>query len=84
MVDLVVLSGSYIVGVKWFADFTVWRHRERDHSFGDRTTVASFLKDYFGFHQDHLHIVAVVLILNPLVLASLFAFFIGKLNFQKR
>ncbi|XP_059652208.1 pleiotropic drug resistance protein 3-like [Cornus florida] len=52
--------------------------------FGESKTVAAFLKDYFGFHHDQLPIVAVVLIVYPIILASLFAYFIGKLNFQRR
>ncbi|PHT41424.1 hypothetical protein CQW23_20278 [Capsicum baccatum] len=52
--------------------------------FGEKKTVAAFVRDYFGFHHDQLPIVGVVLIAHPLVFASLFAFFIGKLNFQRR
>ncbi|KAI9109270.1 hypothetical protein K1719_019893 [Acacia pycnantha] len=46
--------------------------------------VGAFLKDYYGFHHDRLSIVAVVLIAFPIVYAFLFAYCIGKLNFQKR
>ncbi|XP_062144822.1 pleiotropic drug resistance protein 3-like isoform X2 [Alnus glutinosa] len=52
--------------------------------FGETKTVAAFLKDYFGFHHDRLALVAVVLIAFPLVFASLFAYFIGRLNYQRR
>ncbi|KAK2646917.1 hypothetical protein Ddye_022112 [Dipteronia dyeriana] len=52
--------------------------------FGETKTVAAFLEDYFGFHHNFLGVVAVVLIVFPIVFASLFAYFIGKLNFQKR
>ncbi|XVF41711.1 hypothetical protein PTKIN_Ptkin01aG0301900 [Pterospermum kingtungense] len=52
--------------------------------FGDTKTVASFLKDYFGFRHDRLAISAVVLIAFPLAFASLFAFCVGRLNFQRR
>lgn len=52
--------------------------------FQEKKTVAAFLGDYFGFHHNQLPIVAFVLIAYPLVFASLFAFFIGKLNFQRR
>lgn len=52
--------------------------------FEKTTKVASFVEDYFGFHHNQLGIVAVVLILFPLMFASLFAYFIGKLNFQRR
>ncbi|KAJ8766367.1 hypothetical protein K2173_022426 [Erythroxylum novogranatense] len=53
-------------------------------AFGQTTTIADFLKDYFGFHHDFLGIVASVLIIFPVITASLFAYFIGKLNFQRR
>lgn len=52
--------------------------------FGETKTLNSFLEDYFGFHHDRLPLTAVVLIIFPVVLASLFAFFIGRLNFQRR
>jgi hypothetical protein len=52
--------------------------------FGETKTVAAFLKDYFGFHHDRLALVAVVLIAFPLVFASSFAYFIGRLNYQRR
>ncbi|XP_041019937.1 pleiotropic drug resistance protein 3-like [Juglans microcarpa x Juglans regia] len=52
--------------------------------FGETKTVAAFLKDYYGFHHDHLPLVAVVLVAFPLVFASLFAYFVGRLNFQRR
>ncbi|KAM7481855.1 hypothetical protein LguiB_006438 [Lonicera macranthoides] len=53
-------------------------------AFGEMKTVSAFLKDYFGFHHDNLPIVAVVMVLYPIVFASLFAYCIGKLNFQRR
>ncbi|XVF05898.1 hypothetical protein REPUB_Repub06bG0001600 [Reevesia pubescens] len=52
--------------------------------FGETKTVASFLKDYFGFHHDRLAISALVLIAFPLAFASIFAFCVGRLNFQRR
>lgn len=52
--------------------------------FGETKTVSAFLKDYFGYHHDQLPIVGVVLIIFPIVYASLFAFCIEKLNFQRR
>ncbi|KAK1591889.1 hypothetical protein Q3G72_015377 [Acer saccharum] len=52
--------------------------------FGEQKTVSSFLQDYYGFHNDHLGIVAAVLIVFPVAFASLFAYCIGKLNFQRR
>lgn len=52
--------------------------------FGKTTTLVAFLKDYYGFNYNRLPIVAVVLMLYPIIFASLFAFFIANLNFQKR
>ena len=52
--------------------------------FGETKTVAAFLRDYFGYHHDHLPFVAVILMIYPVVFAILFAFCIGKLNFQRR
>jgi hypothetical protein len=52
--------------------------------FEETKTVVAFLEDYFGFHHDRLALVAVVLIAFPLVFASLFSYFIGRLNFQRR
>ncbi|KAM7259425.1 hypothetical protein ACFE04_015166 [Oxalis oulophora] len=53
-------------------------------AFGETKSVAEFLQDYYGFHHDRLPITAVLLILFPLALASLFSYFIGHLNFQRR
>ncbi|CAL9225463.1 unnamed protein product [Arabidopsis halleri] len=53
-------------------------------AFGEKKKVSDFLEDYFGYRYDSLALVAVVLIAFPVLLASLFAFFIGKLNFQKK
>ncbi|XP_010516996.1 PREDICTED: ABC transporter G family member 33 [Camelina sativa] len=58
-------------------------HQEID-AFGETTTVAIFLEDYFGFHHERLMITAIVLIAFPVALATMFAFFVAKLNFQKR
>lgn len=52
--------------------------------FEDTKTVAEFLRDYFGFHHNELPLVAVILILYPLLFASIFAYCMGKLNFQRR
>lgn len=52
--------------------------------FGELKPVGSFLEDYFGFRQDRLGLVAFVLIAYPFVYAFLFAYCIGKLNFQRR
>ncbi|XP_019054935.1 PREDICTED: pleiotropic drug resistance protein 3-like isoform X1 [Nelumbo nucifera] len=52
--------------------------------FGETKTVAAFLRDYYGYDHDRLALVAIVLLVFPLVLASLFAYCIGRLNFQRR
>ncbi|XP_015874836.3 pleiotropic drug resistance protein 3 isoform X1 [Ziziphus jujuba] len=52
--------------------------------YGETKTVAFFLEDYFNFHRDRLPLVALVLIAFPFAFATLFAYFIGRLNFQKR
>ncbi|CAH8313801.1 unnamed protein product [Eruca vesicaria subsp. sativa] len=52
--------------------------------FGESTTASKFLEDYFGFHYDRLAVTAVVQIAVPILFASMFAFFVGKLNFQRR
>lgn len=52
--------------------------------FGETKMMASFLKDYFGFQHDHLAMTAVILMLFPVTLALLFAFCVGRLNFQRR
>ncbi|KAL5539968.1 hypothetical protein UlMin_042730 [Ulmus minor] len=52
--------------------------------YGQLKPVSAFLKDYFGFRRDRLPLVAVVLIAFPFLLSFLFAFFVGRLNFQRR
>ncbi|XP_051146777.1 pleiotropic drug resistance protein 3-like [Andrographis paniculata] len=52
--------------------------------FGETKTVAAFLNDYFGYGYDRLPLVAVMLILYPIIFASVFAYCIGKFNFQSR
>lgn len=53
------------------------------HAFGEPTTVSAFLENYFGYHHTSLGSVSIVLIIFPVGLALLFAYFIGKLNFQR-
>ncbi|GLU04056.1 hypothetical protein SLE2022_212230 [Rubroshorea leprosula] len=52
--------------------------------FGETKTMASFLKDYFGFQHDQLAVTAIILMLFPVAFALLFAFCVGRLNFQRR
>ncbi|CAA7042180.1 unnamed protein product [Microthlaspi erraticum] len=54
------------------------------NAFGETTTVARFLEDYYGFHHDRLVVTAIILIAFPIALGSMFAFFVAKLNYQKR
>ncbi|TYI47980.1 hypothetical protein E1A91_D13G214200v1 [Gossypium mustelinum] len=52
--------------------------------FGEAKIVASLLKNYFGFHHDRLPITAILLISYSLIFATLFAFFLSRLNFERR
>lgn len=52
--------------------------------FEEHKTVSSFLHDYYGFHHDRLGLVAAFLIAFPIAFAILFAYCIGKLNYQRR
>ncbi|XP_039114168.1 ABC transporter G family member 41-like [Dioscorea cayenensis subsp. rotundata] len=58
--------------------------QEKIQVFGETKTVALFLQHYFGYHLDQLGLVALLLLVFPLMFASLFACFIEKLNFQRR
>ncbi|KAJ0014149.1 hypothetical protein Pint_21125 [Pistacia integerrima] len=53
-------------------------------AFGETKSISSFVKEYFGFHHDLRHIIAVVLLISPLFFAFVFAYFVGRLNFLKR
>lgn len=53
-------------------------------AFGEKKTVAEFLRDYFGYDYNQLPLVSVVLILFPVAFASIFILSMGKLNFQRR
>lgn len=52
--------------------------------FGEKKSVSDFLEDYFGYRHDSIALVAFVLIAFPITVASLFALFMSKLNFQKK
>ncbi|MFS7986463.1 putative ABC-2 type transporter [Helianthus anomalus] len=52
--------------------------------FGEAKSVEAFIRDYFGYHHDLLPLTFGILTLYPILLASLFALCISKLNFQKR
>nr|CAB3494159.1 unnamed protein product [Digitaria exilis] len=53
-------------------------------AFGERKTVAVFLNEYFGFHQDRLGIAVAVITAFPIVLIALYCLSVEKMNFQKR
>ncbi|KAK1380412.1 ABC-2 and Plant PDR ABC-type transporter family protein [Heracleum sosnowskyi] len=59
-------------------------NKEEITSFRKTEEVKSFLEDYYGYHYDFLGVVAVVVATFPLLAAFLFAYFISKLNFQRR
>ncbi|KAJ0025571.1 hypothetical protein Pint_07551 [Pistacia integerrima] len=64
-------------------------HSTRDSNkdivvFGEIKKIPTFLEEYLGFHHDQLALSTLILILYPLALASLFIYFIGHLNFQRR
>ncbi|KAK8597980.1 hypothetical protein V6N13_095372 [Hibiscus sabdariffa] len=50
----------------------------------ETTTVAALLDQYFGFGKHHIAVPAVLLFCYPLIFSSLFAFFINRLNFERR
>ncbi|XWS53455.1 hypothetical protein CRYUN_Cryun10bG0002900 [Craigia yunnanensis] len=51
--------------------------------FEEINTGSSFLEDYYGFRHDCSGLVAVVLVAFSVAFASIFAYCIGKQNFQK-
>ncbi|XP_037467333.1 ABC transporter G family member 41-like [Triticum dicoccoides] len=52
--------------------------------FAETKSVATFMKDYYGFRRDLLPLAAVALAVFPIVFAVLFGYSISKLNFQRR
>ncbi|KAL0662661.1 hypothetical protein Bca4012_099498 [Brassica carinata] len=78
----------YITPTSWTLNGFFSSQYENIHEeiivFGESTTASKFLEDYFGFHHDRLAVTAVVQIAFPIALALMFAFFVGKLNFQRR
>jgi len=51
---------------------------------GTGMNVQQFLKDYFGFRHDFLGYIAIAMIGFNVLFASVFAFAIKTLNFQRR
>ncbi|KAG2241799.1 hypothetical protein Bca52824_096361 [Brassica carinata] len=82
-----VLGGIYglviFLGVNNCTSALQYFETERNVMYRERFA-GIFLDDYFGFHHDRLMTSAFVLIAFPVALASMFAFFVAKLNFQKR
>ncbi|KAL0805402.1 hypothetical protein Bca101_097893 [Brassica carinata] len=83
-----ILQSIFYVNFNLFSGFLIPETYENIHEeiivFGESTTASKFLEDYFGFHHDRLAVTAVVQIAFPIALALMFAFFVGKLNFQRR
>ncbi|KAJ4849436.1 hypothetical protein Tsubulata_041601 [Turnera subulata] len=52
-------------------------------AFGEQKEINAFLQSYFGYRQNDLGVVAVVLLIFPALFAVTFAIAIAKLNFQK-
>ncbi|XVF32975.1 hypothetical protein REPUB_Repub17cG0128800 [Reevesia pubescens] len=53
-------------------------------AFGERKTISAFLESRYGFKHNYLPITAISLIAYPIFFASVFTYFMAKLNFQKR
>ncbi|KAL0927355.1 hypothetical protein M5K25_001518 [Dendrobium thyrsiflorum] len=53
-------------------------------AFGETKTVTKFLTQHYGFHPNQSRLVAFVIACFPLIFASLFFYYVGKLNFQRR
>ncbi|GLT42700.1 hypothetical protein SLA2020_166860 [Shorea laevis] len=53
-------------------------------AFGEQKTISAFLESQQGYKHQDLPIIAIVLLAFPLFFASIFAYCISKLNFQRR
>ncbi|XP_063937253.1 pleiotropic drug resistance protein 3 [Daucus carota subsp. sativus] len=78
----------YITPTSWFLNGIITPQygdiKQEISAFGERKALTSFLEDYFGFHHDRIGLVAVIVAIYPILCAFLFAYFIGKLKFQRR
>jgi hypothetical protein len=74
---------SWTLNVFFTTQFGYEDHRKID-VFGETKSVASFVRDYFGFRRDLLPLAAIVLAAFPVFFATLFGYSISKLNFQRR
>uniref|UniRef100_A0A6N2MYY0 ABC transporter domain-containing protein n=1 Tax=Salix viminalis TaxID=40686 RepID=A0A6N2MYY0_SALVM len=52
--------------------------------YGERKSISSFLRSYFGYKHDDLGVVGIVLLAFPVFFALSYAMATAKLNFQKR
>ncbi|CAM6100567.1 unnamed protein product [Calypogeia fissa] len=71
----------YGIIVSQFGDLTTLPLLEND---GTQTTVSQFVEDNFGFKHSFLPVVAVIIVVFPLLFATVFMFAIKFLNFQRR
>ncbi|KAG5240222.1 pleiotropic drug resistance protein [Salix suchowensis] len=74
----------HVLGTRGYVHLAVWRSGQGNTVFGETKTASAFIEDYFGYRQNFLGVAGLVLITIPIVVASLFTYFIGKLNFQRR
>ncbi|KAB5544599.1 hypothetical protein DKX38_012711 [Salix brachista] len=84
VVDLVVLYLSHVLGTRGYVHLAIWRSGQGNISIWRNQNCFSFIEDYFGYRQNFLGVAGLALITIPIVVASLFTYFIGKLNFQRR
>ncbi|TYH10102.1 hypothetical protein ES288_A07G151900v1 [Gossypium darwinii] len=53
-------------------------------AFGERKTISTFLENHYGFKHKDLPLTAILLCAYPIFFASIFTYFMAKLNFQRR
>ncbi|MBA0548689.1 hypothetical protein Golob_019773, partial [Gossypium lobatum] len=53
-------------------------------AFGERKTISTFLENHYGFKHEDLPLTAILLCAYPIFFASIFTYFMAKLNFQRR
>ncbi|KAK8693695.1 hypothetical protein V6N13_071267 [Hibiscus sabdariffa] len=58
--------------------------KEEIVAFGEQKALNAFLDSQYGYKHQDLPIIAIVLLAYPLVFASVFAYGIAKLNYQRR
>lgn len=80
MVDLIVLFDAYSLDTKFLLTSQYGDIDKDIVAFGETKTIPAFLEDYFAFHYDQLVLSTVIVLLYPIVLASLCTYFIGRLS----